>query len=574
MPPKATEKVENTQVSAEAKSVVNVQINEGDVKTLAAMNQAQREQLKATGVLPELSISGATELDYVKKNFDRLDASKDGRITKTEIDEFLKNNKELSTAEKEALQKVASNVDKLEKNSTDGLYTGGSRGGQRGPENGISKKDIEVANQRMQAEDFAMKNFDQLDKDNDGHVTVDEIKAYAKANEKNLSNEQAKTLETLARDMDRLQNAHDDEWGLENDGFTRHDLIEARRDEGTISMRVSEGNCEVPAATTRAKEGTRGEEKPVEKGAARSGEKEAPSESKEYTVKPGDSLWKICREELKQRNGGHDASNKDILEMVKKTAEVNKMPVDGLIKEGDKLRLPGKGDPNCEVTPVKTPKHEESRREKPTVKPPVRQEDPNCEVPPVKPPVKQEDPNCEVTPENKQKGNRNEHKSSAEVMRDRFSEMDKDGNNHVTRKEIERYVSQNQDNLSADEIRALDTLSKNVGKIQELANDERGDENSGISRQDLTKLDDLARNSQKYLRDGSFKSFDADRNNYLTKEEITRALTTARLTREERMTLEFLKDNMKYLQKGNNDERGFENNGISLADMRFYAGLV
>lgn len=572
MPPTAIEKAEKAPVSAEAKSVVNVQISEGENKQLLAVNQAQREQLKASGVLPELSISGGSELDYVKKNFDKLDASKDGRITKAEIDEYLKNNKSLSQAEKEALQKVAANVGKLEKNSTDGLYTGNSRGGQHGPENGISQKDLDVAGQRMKAEDYAAKNFDKLDQDGDGHVTVGEIVAYGKANAKTMTMEEAKNLEALAKDMERLQNAHNDEYGLENDGFTRHDILEARQQEGTGSMRVSEGNCEVPGVTTRAKEGAKEEDKPGEKGGAKDGAKEAPAENKEYTVKPGDSLWKICKEELKHRNGGQEASNKDILEMVNRTAELNKMPVGGLIKEGDKLKLPGKNDPNCEVAPVKTPV-----RERPA-KTPVKQEDPNCEVPPVKapakPPVKQEDPNCEVPPEGKQKGNRNEHKSAAEIMRDRFSEMDKDGNNHVSRKEIERYVSQNQDNLSADEIRALDTLSKNVGKIQELANDEKGDENSGISRQDLTKLDDLARNSEKYLRDGSFRSFDADRNNYLTKEEITRALTTARLTREERQTLEFLKDNLKYLQKGNNDERAFENNGISQADMRFYAGLV
>jgi Ca2+-binding EF-hand superfamily protein len=275
--------------------------------------------------------------------------------------------------------------------------------------------------------------------------------------------------------------------------------------------------------------------------------------------------------------------------MVHEMAAKNKMPLDGLIKPGDTLKVPGKTRPEtgCEVPPVKVPPKAEPVREAPRQKPPVRSEVPGCEVPPP-PPVKKEEPGCEVPPQRKPELKKNpgrteprpeservdEGRTAAEIMRSRFSEIDKDGNNHVNKKEIERYLAENQGNLTADETRALDTMAKNVGKLQELANDERGDENSGISRQDLKKLDDLERTSEKILKSGQFNAIDSDRNNYLSKEEITKALTTARLTREERVTLEFLKDNMKYLQKGNNDERGFENNGVSQADLRFYAGIL
>jgi Ca2+-binding EF-hand superfamily protein len=579
MPPIATERVENTQPSTEAKAVLNVQISEGDNKQLVALNQSQQEQLKAAGVLPELSITGGTELDYVRNNFDKLDKSKDGHVTKQEIEEYIAKNKTLSEAEKATLQKVAANVGKLENNNKDAEMIANGDSVSYGPEGGITKKDVEVANQRMKAEDYANKNFDKLDKDNNGHVNADEIKAYMKANEGKLSKDEQKTLETLAKDMDRLQGMNNDEWFFENDGFTRHDLVEARQQEGTQSVKIAEKNF----AYKTAPEETKGE-RPGDKGRSEGAEKE-----KTVTVKPGDSLWKICREELKQRNGGQDPSNKDVLKMVHEMAAKNKMPLDGLIKPGDTLKVPGKTRPEtgCEVPPVKVPPKAEPVREAPRQKPPVRSEVPGCEVPPP-PPVKKEEPGCEVPPQRKPELKKNpgrteprpeservdEGRTAAEIMRSRFSEIDKDGNNHVNKKEIERYLAENQGNLTADETRALDTMAKNVGKLQELANDERGDENSGISRQDLKKLDDLERTSEKILKSGQFNAIDSDRNNYLSKEEITKALTTARLTREERVTLEFLKDNMKYLQKGNNDERGFENNGVSQADLRFYAGIL
>lgn len=588
MPPIAIESVEKPAASTEAKAVLTVQINEGDNKQLVALNQSQTEQLKAAGVLPELSISGGTELDYVRNNFEKLDKSKDGHVTKQEIEEYIAKNKSLSEAEKATLQKVAANVGKLENNNTDAEMIPTGDGAVYGPEGGITKKDVELANQRVKAEDYATKNFDKLDKDNDGHVNGDEIKAYMKANEGKLSKEEKAALGTLAKDMDRLQAMNNDEWGIENDGFTRHDLVEARQQEGTASVKISEKNF----AYKTAPEGTEGE-KPGDKSRSEVAEKE-----KSVTVKAGDSLWKICKEELKQRNGGQDPSNKDVLQMVHDLAAKNKMPIDGVIRPGDTLKLPGNSKPEtgCEVPAAKPPvRHEAPRREAPTTKPPVRSEDPGCEVPAAKPPVKNEDPSCEVPEQRKPEQKKNpgqrdpersepapegnkergsESRTAAEIMRSRFSEIDKDGNNHVNKKEIESYLAANQGNLSADETRALDTMAKNVGKLQELANDERGDENSGISRQDLTKLDDLERTSEKILKSGQFNAIDSDRNNYLSKEEITKALTTARLTREERVTLEFLKDNMKYLQKGNNDEKGFENNGVSQADLRFYAGIV
>ncbi len=72
------------------------------------------------------------------------------------------------------------------------------------------------------------------------------------------------------------------------------------------------------------------------------GSREARAESKEttYTVKPGDSLWKIARGLLKEQTG-QDASNSAILRMVLEIARRNGLADPSRIIPGQVLQIPG-----------------------------------------------------------------------------------------------------------------------------------------------------------------------------------------------------------------------------------------
>ncbi len=94
-----------------------------------------------------------------------------------------------------------------------------------------------------------------------------------------------------------------------------------------------------------------------------------------------------------------------------------------------------------------------------------------------------------------------------------------------------------------------------------------------MSRKDLQKLDQVQKIGNGMIATGMFNELDGNHNKFLSKEEITKALTTRNLTQQERVTLEFLKDNLKILQTGVDDERGPENNGVSQADLRYFASL-
>ncbi len=64
------------------------------------------QTLRAAGLLPELAIDGAKEIEFAQKNFDTIDRSGDGWITAWEIDQYVKDNAaKLNTEELEALRK-------------------------------------------------------------------------------------------------------------------------------------------------------------------------------------------------------------------------------------------------------------------------------------------------------------------------------------------------------------------------------------------------------------------------------------------------------------------------------------
>lgn len=554
---KGAESVEAPKTAESQATKVAVQINQAENKQLNQVTEAQSAQLKAAGILPELAIAGGSELDYVKNNFDKLDKSKDGHVTKEEIDDYIKSHKDLSKQEVETLKKVSANMNKLENNNQDAELIPTGEGAVYGPEGGITKKDLDVANQRMKAEEYANKNFDKFDTNNDGHVNADELKAYMKANEGKLSKEETANLQHLIKDMDRLQGMANDEWFWESKGFTQRDLKVARTEEGTAGIRIATGNFKFSEQPSDKPS----DQPPAKVGSGKNTGDNPAVGDHEYTVKPGDSLWKISKDNLRAQTG-KEPSNAEILKATNELAKANNMKLDDVILPGiTKLRVPGpdKGEA-CAVEP--TPRRGESAPRR-GEQAPRRGE---TETPPVAR-RESEQPEPRTNPEAKPA------ESASQVLQRRFSEIDKDGNNKVNRKEIEKYLNEHAKDLSAEEVRALDMMARNESKIRTLVDDEKGPENSGMSRKDLQKLDEVQRVGSAMLNQGMFNELDQNHNRFLSKDEITKALTTRNLSRQERLTLEFLKDNLKILQTGVDDERGPENNGVSQADLRYFASL-
>ncbi len=512
-------------------------------------------------------------LDYAQKNFDKIDADHNGFISKDDIDKYIQDNKgKLSTEELQNLRALKENVSKVEDMNND----------EWGPETkGMSKKDIAAAKEEIDTLAYAQKNFDKLDGNGDGHVTADEIEGYIRAKGNDLTPDELQKLETLKKQMSDLESKHNDDWGFDH-GFTRHDLVDALGELGSAGARDGKPAAEQPKPVCEAPQPVGGDKPPQGGEQPKAGENpdkkpEPAVGDHEYTIKPGDSFWKIAKENLKAQTG-HDPSNAEVVKAMNDLAKANGKKLTDTIHPGEKLKVPGPETGNGE-----TPSGQAPERHAPVQKgsgeQPVRNQRPEEETQP----VQGEEGYGEQGHGDHRGGHRRgervaptpaEHKSAAEVLRSHFSEMDKDGNNHVTKKEIEKYVAEHQKTLTAEETKALDLMAKNVGQIQKLVNDEKGPENSGISRKDLDKLEDLQKVSSQFLGSGKFDSLDTNHNNFLSKDEITKALTTQQLTREERLTLEFLKDNLKLLEKGNNDERGFENNGASLADLRYYANFA
>ncbi|MBS1957812.1 MAG: hypothetical protein JST89_26745, partial [Cyanobacteria bacterium SZAS-4] len=71
-------------------------------------------------------------------------------------------------------------------------------------------------------------------------------------------------------------------------------------------------------------------------------------------------------------------------------------------------------------------------------------------------------------------------------------------------------------------------------------------------------------------KEDNFKKIDSDGDNFLTKDELTKALERKDLSAEERVSLQFLIDHYSDIEDAHNDEWGPENDGITRDDLDYY----
>lgn len=357
-----------------------------------------------------------SEIDYVRSRFLKLDADHDDYITGKEVDRYLKDNKDLSQPERQALESFKRNIGKLEELSNDEWLDENS---------GVTRADLNEAETRMKALELAEKDFDKIDKDGDGFLSKDELAAYKQA---------PAYLKDSVSDLEERSN---DEWLDENDGITRKDITEARKDFGISSFNTHAGTPNSPA-------------------------------------------------------------------------------------------LPG-------AEPYRAPARVRDGR------------------------VSREDFADEATK--------------------MFDALDTDKNGYLNEKELAFAVEG--DRYNGKQAQVVAALYRAQHGLEELSNDEWFDENDGVSRKDLAEFNKLqesdTRDRQKpleartWLESGDcFKNLDSDGDEFLSKNEINKALEADNLSETDRTNLEFLRDNYSKLEDGHDDEFGWENDGITMEDLDYY----
>lgn len=145
-----------------------------------------------------------------------------------------------------------------------------------------------------------------------------------------------------------------------------------------------------------------------------------------------------------------------------------------------------------------------------------------------------------------------------------FAKVDADSNGFVTGDEIAKYAKS--DGLTQAAVRSLEQTKAKTGQLEELSNDEWGDENDGITAADL----DIAIKHERALKyaDSLFHLMDKDQDDFVNSDEIDAyAKGRGKLSAEEAEKMQYLKDNMGDLEEAHDDEAWDENSGITRRDL-------
>jgi Ca2+-binding EF-hand superfamily protein len=174
-----------------------------------------------------------SEFEYIQRNFKAFDTDNDEFVNEKEVEAYInKNGDKLTETEKTALTKFKNNIGNLEELHND----------ETGDENdGVTRADLEEGEKRMKAFEFAEKNFTAIDADKDGYLTKTELTKFGQA-QKGINPADHNKIKYLAGNVSDLEEESNDEWGDENCGITRSDLLEARKSNGSEGFRTRTDN--------------------------------------------------------------------------------------------------------------------------------------------------------------------------------------------------------------------------------------------------------------------------------------------------------------------------------------------
>lgn len=184
---------------------------------------------KGTATPHEKGKTADSGLDFVRDQFDKIDQDNDHHVTQREIDHYISDNKaSLNEKQVSALTKVGERANTLQKQANDEV------GFER---NGISRLDLDAAEKRMRAIEYAQEHFDPMDGDGNGHVNKKEIRGYMRANDDRLGEQDRANCQLLMEQCGDLDDKCDDEMFFEWGGFSKKDLEAAQSELGAKTLK-------------------------------------------------------------------------------------------------------------------------------------------------------------------------------------------------------------------------------------------------------------------------------------------------------------------------------------------------
>lgn len=155
--------------------------------------------------------------------------------------------------------------------------------------------------------------------------------------------------------------------------------------------------------------------------------------------------------------------------------------------------------------------------------------------------------------------------------------LDADGDGFVSESEVDAAMKDK--SFTGQDAQLVAVLKKHQDDLEELSNDETGDENDGVTAADIAKFDEMQKNivpeynANKNMTNygtENFSKLDADGDGFLTNSELEEALKDSSLKDNEKQAIERMKKQIANIEEASNDEWGDESKGITKEDLKKY----